>query len=89
MATELDQARDHLRQAARSFGDRLGERLVGGDTIHHLRQAARHALMAGVTAIDQAEARKTAAPATDGPCCGDKPQAEGGCCGAKPASTCG
>lgn len=88
MATELDQAHDHLRQAARGFADRLGERLVGNDTVHHLRQAARHALMAGVEAIDKAEARRTAPAADAGT--GDKPQAaEGGCCGSKPAATCG
>ena len=51
---EIDQAREHLKKAAEAFGDRL----IGKDTAHHLRQAARSALLAGVSAIDKAEARQ-------------------------------
>ena len=78
--SEIDQAREHLRQAARAFG----ERLVGNDTAHHLRQATRHALLAGVAAIDRAEASHPAseAPTATPPATPTTP-ADGGCCGAK------
>ncbi len=81
MATDIDQARDHLRQAARSFGDRLGERLVGGDTIHHLRQAAKHVLLAGVEAIDKAEARSAKAEVPPAPPAAPAEAPTSGCCG--------
>ena len=60
---DLLDARTHLRQAARAMGDRI----LGRDVASHLRQAAKHALKAGVAAIEEHEQEAAkAAPTT--PC---------------------
>ena len=49
----LKSAKSHVHQAAEAMGDHLLPREVR----HHLRNAAKHALLAGVAALDAAEQR--------------------------------
>jgi hypothetical protein len=59
---DLHDARIHLRQAARAMGDRI----LGRDVANHLRQAAKHALKAGVAALEECE-QEAAKPAPNTP----------------------
>ena len=55
---ELKQAQEAVRHAASSVADRI----LGTETRGHLRDAARHALRAGLAALDEAD-RRSQAPA--------------------------
>jgi hypothetical protein len=50
---KIKDARNHLRQAAHAFEDRV----LGKDVAQHLRQAARSALQASIAALDEREQR--------------------------------
>ncbi len=65
VSPDLKAAADHLKQAVEA----TAERIVGSPAAHHLRQAMKHVLVAGVKAIDEAEARsqrRTEPPAANG-----------------------
>ncbi len=59
---ELKHAHDELKAAASAVADRI----LGAETRGHLRQAARHALKAGLAVLDEDE-RRHAAPVAPAP----------------------
>jgi hypothetical protein len=62
-ASQTCPVREHLHQAVEELAqahEATVERLLGERTAGHLRQAARHALQAGLAAIDAADQRARA-----------------------------
>jgi hypothetical protein len=57
---DLSNARKQLRLAFAS----AEERVLGRETVGHLRQAMRHLLKAGISKIDEVESERTGKPSS-------------------------